>query len=198
MEQAAEAFSVFTFAATLASLTAPPVSGPALSDGLEDDVAVFSYEAALDGSARRRAGASCDASVEDDVDYGAIGGGMPITEVDGIKRLAQDRKRASITIRLSEAECAQLRARAVEAGMTVSAYLRSCTLEVENLRTQVKEALAHLRAEPTREMRLATAVEPSSAVTTQKKRRAAPATEKVSGRWFAKIWPRSRTAPETA
>jgi hypothetical protein len=54
-------------------------------------------------------------------------------------------KRASITIRLTEPECAQLRRRAAEAGITVSAYLRSCALEVESLRTQVKETLAHLR-----------------------------------------------------
>jgi hypothetical protein len=55
-------------------------------------------------------------------------------------------KRASITIRLSQAECAQLRQRAAEAGLTVSAYLRSCTFEAESLRAQVKEALAQLRS----------------------------------------------------
>jgi hypothetical protein len=54
-------------------------------------------------------------------------------------------KRASITIRLSEPECAQLRQRAAEAGLTVSAYLRSCAFEVETLRTQVKQTLAQLR-----------------------------------------------------
>jgi len=32
-----------------------------------------------------------------------------------------------------------------EAGLTVSAYLRSCTFEAEALRAQVKEALAELR-----------------------------------------------------
>jgi hypothetical protein len=55
-------------------------------------------------------------------------------------------KCSSITIRLSKAECDQLRERAAEAGLTVSAYLRSCTLEVESLRAQVKEALAELRS----------------------------------------------------
>jgi hypothetical protein len=47
---------------------------------------------------------------------------------------------------MSQAECAQLRQRAAEAGMTISAYLRSCTFEAEALRGQVKEALAQLRA----------------------------------------------------
>src|ERR1019366_1489570 len=52
---------------------------------------------------------------------------------------------ASITIRLSRAECDQLHLRAAEAGMTISAYLRSCTLEAETLRTLVKETLGNLR-----------------------------------------------------
>jgi hypothetical protein len=55
-------------------------------------------------------------------------------------------KCASITIRLSKAECDQLKSRAAAAGLTVSAYLRSCTFEAEALRAQVKEALAELRA----------------------------------------------------
>jgi hypothetical protein len=55
-------------------------------------------------------------------------------------------KSASITIRLSKAECAQLRKRAAEAGLTVSAYLRSCTFEAESLRALVKDTLAQLRS----------------------------------------------------
>jgi len=55
-------------------------------------------------------------------------------------------KEASITIRMSKAECAQLRKRAAEAGLTVSAYMRSCTFEAESLRAMVKEALAQLRS----------------------------------------------------
>jgi len=51
-----------------------------------------------------------------------------------------------VTIRLSEAECARLRRRATEAGLTVSAYLRSCALEADKLRAQVKAALAELKA----------------------------------------------------
>lgn len=54
-------------------------------------------------------------------------------------------KEASVTIRMSKAECAQLHRRAAEAGLTVSAYLRSCTFEAESLRAMVKETLAQLR-----------------------------------------------------
>ena len=58
----------------------------------------------------------------------------------------RDLKDASITIRMSKAECAQLHRRASEAGLTISAYLRSCTFEAESLRTMVKDTLAQLRA----------------------------------------------------
>jgi predicted DNA binding CopG/RHH family protein len=54
---------------------------------------------------------------------------------------------ASVTIRLSAAECAQLKQRAAEAGLTLSAYVRSCTFEAEALRAQVKQALGELRGE---------------------------------------------------
>jgi len=57
-------------------------------------------------------------------------------------------KDASITIRMSKAECEQLHRRAAEAGLTVSAYLRSCTFEAESLRAMVKDTLAQLRSEP--------------------------------------------------
>ena len=56
-------------------------------------------------------------------------------------------KSARITMWLSPAESLQLRTRAAEAGLTVSAYLRSCTVEAESLRAQVKDTLAQMRAE---------------------------------------------------
>ncbi|MGB6194484.1 MAG: hypothetical protein WBF42_18610, partial [Terracidiphilus sp.] len=56
------------------------------------------------------------------------------------------RRTSSVTMRMTEEECSQLHHRAAEAGLTVSAYLRSCAFEVETLRAQVKEALAHLNA----------------------------------------------------
>jgi hypothetical protein len=62
--------------------------------------------------------------------------------------LEKNLKCASITIRVSQEECAQLRRRATEAGLTVSAYMRSCTFEAESLRALVKDTLAQLRSEP--------------------------------------------------
>jgi predicted DNA binding CopG/RHH family protein len=91
---------------------------------------------------------------------------------------AHDRqlKCASITVRLSKEECAQLRRRAAEAGLTISAYLRSCSVEAESLRAQVKDTLAQMRAESPKENQVA-----------------AP---RGSGRWFdwlrRLLWPRSR------
>jgi hypothetical protein len=59
--------------------------------------------------------------------------------------LERNLKRASITIRMSNEECAQLHQRAAAAGLTVSAYLRSCTFEAESLRALVKDTLAQLK-----------------------------------------------------
>jgi predicted DNA binding CopG/RHH family protein len=60
--------------------------------------------------------------------------------------LERSLKNASITIRMSKSECAQLHRRAAEAGLTVSAYLRSCTFEAESLRAMVKDTMAQLRS----------------------------------------------------
>jgi hypothetical protein len=46
---------------------------------------------------------------------------------------------------MSKEECAQLHKRAADAGLTVSAYLRSCTFEAESLRAMVKDTMAELR-----------------------------------------------------
>jgi hypothetical protein len=139
-----------TFAGLLASLTAPKPSGwPAPGgspDGLEDDVATLSYERALHAHMRYKP------QVADP----AIGIKQPQCANSATAAPAAapfnpepGGKRASVTVRMSRAECAQLRQRAAEAGMTVSAYLRSCTFEAESLRAQVKQALAGLRAAQT-------------------------------------------------
>jgi hypothetical protein len=65
--------------------------------------------------------------------------------------LDRNLKSASITVRLSKSECEQLRQRAEEAGLTVSAYMRSCTFEAETLRALVKDTLARLRSESGKE-----------------------------------------------
>lgn len=144
------------FAGLLASLTAPKAGSwptrpglPGDLDGLEDDVATLSYERALHTHSRYKPPAGEPDSVVEDhgvrpSSFAEAAGvappplAQPLSDPGG--------KRASVTVRMSKAECAQLRQRAIEAGMTVSAYLRSCTFEAESLRAQVKQALAALRA----------------------------------------------------
>jgi hypothetical protein len=68
-------------------------------------------------------------------------GPQPATEV--IK--AVETKAVSITLRVSQQEANQLRKRAADAGLTVSAYIRSCVCEADLLRAQVKSALIEMR-----------------------------------------------------
>jgi hypothetical protein len=159
-----------SFSSFLAGLAAPRQQ-PARSwdDALEDDVATLSYERALRAQARYRSadseawlppqapassspGSEADSSSAAAATVPPAGAGHSpgdfCTGSPSADALEPSRKRASITIRVSRQECAQLQQRAAEAGLTVSAYLRSCTLEVEALRTQVKQALAELRSAP--------------------------------------------------
>lgn len=135
-------------------------------DELEEDVATLSYEHAL-----LRHGAPPASGLgttnEDSVAKTGAPGFSPLfqpEETAGASHLAAEtpfrkrpqaaaaaagdelRKRASVTVRMSRAECLRLQQRAAEAGLTVSAYLRSCAFEVESLRAQVKQTLAELRA----------------------------------------------------
>ena len=124
-----------SFAGLLASMATPAKPDTAWNDSeLAEDVATISYEQAWRTHARPFAKTS-NAAAE-----------CAPAETSSGASAAKPPRTASITIRLSEAECGQLRQRAAESGLTVSAYLRSCTLEVESLRAQVKDALAQLRA----------------------------------------------------
>ena len=128
--------SVDAFAGLLASLAAPSKPSPSSwDDGLVDDVATISYEHALRPVPRSQPPAAEPSP--------AAAESGPANSPSSFPK--ERLKTASITIRLSEVECTQLRQRAAEAGITVSAYLRSCTLEVESLRAQVKETLAQIR-----------------------------------------------------
>ena len=49
-----------------------------------------------------------------------------------------------MSLRVAASEHALIKARAAEAGLSVSAYLRQCALEVEKLRAQVHHTLALL------------------------------------------------------
>ncbi len=145
-----------SFAGLLASLTAPkPGPRPARPglpgdfDGLEDDVATLSYERALHTHARYRPSAEEPSFAVEHrgVEAPQFAGRAKIAPAVAPQPLPEPAgKRASVTVRMSKAECAQLQQRAAQAGMTISAYLRSCTFEAEALRAQVKQALAELKA----------------------------------------------------
>lgn len=51
-------------------------------------------------------------------------------------------RQKAISIRLAPEERSLIQTRAAEAGITVSAYMRQCVLEVEQLRAQVRKAMA--------------------------------------------------------
>jgi predicted DNA binding CopG/RHH family protein len=151
-----------SFARVLSAVTAPESSetaepAPAWSDAhvaeeVSDEAASLSYEAAL----RRGAHFSADwptaahriaqtaADCTSAGDFVQDEGPQP----DPFRAPAadQEKRRSSVTIRLTQAECVQLKQRAAEAGLTLSAYIRSCTFEAEALRAQVKQTLAELRA----------------------------------------------------
>ncbi len=120
-----------SFASLLSSLASSPQKSPEPWDlsALADDVATISYERALQTHTRMKPST------------------LPASASTNARRAKDSAPRATIvTLRLSHAESAQLLERAAEAGLTVSAYLRSCVFEVEALRTQVREALSQFRS----------------------------------------------------
>jgi hypothetical protein len=161
-----------SFAGLLATLASPR---PAAEDeslwttsDLGEDVATLSYERAMRTLARYRpaerlvdreddpgyglpmppagseADAGADAGIETDAACAAYTASAATPPPTGAAP-DRDLRSASVTIRMSKAECAQLRERAAEASLTVSAYLRSCALEVDALRAEVKKTLAELK-----------------------------------------------------
>ena len=172
--QSASTPSTPSFAGLLAALTAPAPKTAWNNDDLAEDVATLSYEHALRTHARYKpadpggwtfappelsgtgenSGVSQDSySTAQTASLGAAPGRSADAEAKSAHETSTmadvNKKCASITIRLSKAECDQLRQRAAQAGLTVSAYLRSCTFEAEALRAQVKEVLAELRTATT-------------------------------------------------
>jgi hypothetical protein len=61
------------------------------------------------------------------------------------QELQLSHRRSVVSVRLTDLEFARLRDRASESGISVSAYMRSCVLDAEILRAQVKQALAEMR-----------------------------------------------------
>jgi len=164
-----------SFAGLLASLASPPrqsenVALPWNDADLGEDVVTLSYERALRAHARYKPADGCDLPAAQRAPQGVSDITSAPNSPDALSdeevplqqtvapQSAHDRnlRSASVTIRLSEAECARLRQLAAEAGLTISAYLRSCTFEVEALRAQVKETLAELRSAETQEKPAAT------------------------------------------
>jgi len=64
--------------------------------------------------------------------------------------LASPARSVSLTVRLAPEECALVKARAGEAGISVSAYVRQCALDVDLLREHVETVLAEIRAANTK------------------------------------------------
>jgi hypothetical protein len=138
-----------SFAGLLAELSLPAINeaNPAKERNeadLSDDVVTLSYDRALRAHARHM---SPDRGYWQPEPAARVDDGLtPLgsrTQQDAFDR---DLRTTSVTVRLTKAECASLHERAAEAGLTVSAYLRSCTIEAETLRAQVKAALAELRS----------------------------------------------------
>lgn len=130
-----------------------------------DDVVTLSDERTLREQDRDQAAGDCDRTLTGEWQSGAASaqevrvlpaatfGGVSMARAGEASRAASesDLRSVSVTIRLSKAECARLHDHAAEAGVTVSAYLRSCTFEAEALRAEVKAALAELRAAATKD-----------------------------------------------
>lgn len=171
-----------SFAGVLATMASSQEPGPAWSDDeLADDVATISYEQALRTHGRLRCEEGVPGALQDSVEEAS--GEAASQECEAASE-QKPLKKASITIRMSAPECAQVRKRAAEAGLTVSAYLRSCTLEVETLRAQVKDALSQLRS---------SRVAPREPQEAERTSRLQCILQRL-GRWLRRFRPRSRAA----
>lgn len=64
--------------------------------------------------------------------------------LEAISRESQ--RRTIVSLRLTDYELEQLRVRAEQSGINVSSYVRSCVMEAETLRSQVRLVVAEMRA----------------------------------------------------
>lgn len=141
--------SLPSFAGFLAALAQPDRAATNRASTWSDellakDVATLSYEQALRAHARYH-GDDLVAEPAEAALSVPVGSAQPEAALSVHSLPVRVLKEASITIRLSREEDAQLRKRAVEAGLTVSAYIRSCTFEAESLRALVKDTLTQFR-----------------------------------------------------
>jgi hypothetical protein len=171
--QAAPQKTSGSFANVLASLTSKLQSDPWADRPLPDDVSTITYEQAL--RAGRSSQHATNRLLDKDV-HQRSATASPLVSSPNNSQSEKQHRTASITIRVTPEEQAQLQARAVAAELSVSAYLRSCIFEAEALRTQVKEALAQMQS---------TSSQASSSAVAE--------TPRPRRRRFFPLWPRSRT-----
>lgn len=133
-----------SFASLLASFTRKLQDGEWDDSALADDVATLTYEQALRATSRNRPLVDAVPELNEEV-HEEVASESSLRR-PGRKGLKKKHKSASITVRVTAEEQAQLHERASAAHLTVSAYLRSCIFEAEALRSQVKEALAHMQS----------------------------------------------------
>lgn len=119
-----------------------------------EDTVSLSYEEALKKHARRpfaeemaRIGELASAELQTRRDPAAASVAAPVSDpaTAPVSAPVTSTKSASITLRMGAKESAMLRQRAAAAGISVSAYIRSCIFEAEELRAQVKQALAEIK-----------------------------------------------------
>ncbi|HWT65510.1 MAG TPA: hypothetical protein VN151_05305 [Terracidiphilus sp.] len=149
-----------SFASALAGFTAS--SRPAATlpgDGLEDDIATITYEKALRSKPHKRSTAKSP-SPRPNARTTASTRKQPVSIRGGAIQIAQPahapapapaphRRSSRVSVGLTAVEHAQLLERAAAAGISASAYLRSCLVEAEDLRAQVRDALEQFRASAT-------------------------------------------------
>ena len=132
-----------SFADLLASFTGKLQSDGWDDSALADDVTTISYEQALRSARRSRMPQEAAAPlISDESQIGEVLS-TPVRKTRSHPE--KKHKGASITIRVTAEEHAQLHERAAAAQVSVSAYLRSCIFEAEALRAEVKEALAQIQ-----------------------------------------------------
>ena len=135
------------FADLLASFTGRLQNDGWDDSALADDVSTISYEEALRSARRARGANMADGGLaSQEISAGKVSGGIKPKRPD---RSEKKGKGASITIRVTAEEHAQLHARSSSAGISVSAYLRSCIFDAEALRAEVKQAVARIESAQT-------------------------------------------------
>jgi hypothetical protein len=107
----------------------------------EDDLAALSYEHALRAQSRVQKRAAQKSPKR------AVKRALATQPSTTAIQIA-DSRRCRSTIRFTVAENELLHARAAESDLAVSAYIRSCVLEVESLRAQVRQMMGEMRSAP--------------------------------------------------